>query len=244
MLARSLDRDSDPVRFLRNRVFRLFPAAMAVVRCLPCCTGNSACSSDRSVVRSVRRDPEFADYPERHQWRDVVDDGRMRCDAADPDERLAVSQSGERPLWSLVAVLFGLSFWGSYVHLLGGFTNLAPFYAFVIGVLVHFKGVRIASLAGPGLATAVGITAIAVYIYCGAKKQTAPILMIECLSAATLVALIAGRPAMALFRPLDLGRSGFMGGFRTAFICSTCWASRSHSASSIRWSTRPESRYP
>src|SRR3984957_3685914 len=34
VLARSLDGNSDPVRFFRNRVFRLFPAAMAVVALL------------------------------------------------------------------------------------------------------------------------------------------------------------------------------------------------------------------
>jgi peptidoglycan/LPS O-acetylase OafA/YrhL len=34
VLARSLESNSDPVRFLRNRVFRLFPAAMAVVALL------------------------------------------------------------------------------------------------------------------------------------------------------------------------------------------------------------------
>jgi hypothetical protein len=34
VLARSLDGNSDPVRFFRNSVFRLFPAAMAVVALL------------------------------------------------------------------------------------------------------------------------------------------------------------------------------------------------------------------
>jgi len=46
---------------------------------------------------------------------------------------------GALPLCALTAILFGLSFWGPYVHVLGGGTNLAPLYAFVVGVLVHFK---------------------------------------------------------------------------------------------------------
>jgi exopolysaccharide production protein ExoZ len=33
VLARSLDANSDPVRFIRNRFFRLFPAASTVSRC-------------------------------------------------------------------------------------------------------------------------------------------------------------------------------------------------------------------
>ena len=218
VLARSLDRDSDPVRFLRNRVFRLFPAAMAVVTLLTVLhwkfgmfVGYEASFDPIDVILNL--------LMIRSDINGVMWSMTVEC-AATPLILMSVwlfRNQGERPLWSLVAVLFGLSFWGSYVHLLGGFTNLAPFYAFVIGVLVHFKGARIASLAGPGLATAVGIAAIAVYIYCGAKKQTAPILMIECLSAATLVALIAGRPAMALFRPLDLGPVRFYGRISYSF---------------------------
>src|SRR6266478_3582869 len=38
---------------------------------------------------------------------------------------------------------------GQYSHLLGGYPTLAPLYAFVVGVLIHFRGARIASLIGP-----------------------------------------------------------------------------------------------
>lgn len=218
VLARSLDGNSDPVRFLRNRLFRLFPAAMAVVTLLTMLhwqfglfVGYEASFDPINVILNL--------LMIRSDINGVMWSMTVEC-AATPLILMSVwlfRRHGERPLWALVAILFSLSFWGSYVHLLGGFTNLAPFYAFVIGVLVHFKGARIASLVSPGLATAVGIAAIAVYISCGAKKQTAPILMIECLSAATLIALIAGRPAMVLFKPLDFGLVRFYGQISYSF---------------------------
>ncbi|WP_271619004.1 hypothetical protein [Bradyrhizobium sp. CCBAU 51745] len=52
---------------------------------------------------------------------------------------LAYKRYGARPLFVLCAVLFSLSWWGAYVHLLGGVTNLAPLYAFVVGVLLHLR---------------------------------------------------------------------------------------------------------
>jgi exopolysaccharide production protein ExoZ len=122
---------------------------------------------------------------------------------------------GEAVLWALVAFLFGLSFWGSYVHLLGGFTNLAPFYAFVVGVLIHFQGVRWTTLVGARFKTAMAISAIALFGFGGASKQTAPILALECLSAAILIMLIAWRQDMVLFKPLDFKLIRFYG--RTSY---------------------------
>jgi peptidoglycan/LPS O-acetylase OafA/YrhL len=124
---------------------------------------------------------------------------------------------GEPLLWGLIAVLFGLSFWGPYVHLLGGVTNLAAVYAFVVGVLIHFRGAGRASLVGPRLATATAIAAIAVFGFGGASKQTAPILALECLSAAILIMLMAWRQDMALFKPLDSGLARFYGRISFSF---------------------------
>jgi peptidoglycan/LPS O-acetylase OafA/YrhL len=123
----------------------------------------------------------------------------------------------ERQLWGLVAFLFSLSFWGSYVHLLGGFTNLAPFYAFVVGVLVHFQGVRWTTFVGSRFVTATAIGAIALFSFGGASKQTAPILALECLSAAILITLIAWRQDMVLFKPLDLKLVRFYGRISYSF---------------------------
>ncbi len=218
VLARSLDCNSDPIRFLRHRVFRLFPAAMAVVTLLTLLhwqfglvVGYEASFDPLDVILNL--------LMIRSDINGVMWSMTVECTAT-PLILMSVwlfRRRGERPLWGLVAILFGLSFWGSYVHLLGGFTNLAPFYSFVIGVLVHFKGRRAASLLGPKLAPLVGIAAIAVYISCGAKKQTSILLMIECMSAATMIALIAWRPAMVLFRPLDFQLVRFYGRISYSF---------------------------
>lgn len=98
-----------------------------------------------------------------------------------------------RWLWPMIAILFALSFWGPYVHALGDATNLAPLDAFVFGVLVqhhgkHFSHIRLSH------AVLLTILSILVFFFCGTRKQTAPILLLECISAALLVALIAWRP--------------------------------------------------
>ena len=124
---------------------------------------------------------------------------------------------GERPLWCVIAILFALSSWGPYVHLLGGFANLAPLYAFVVGVLVHFQGTRIATRIGPERATSAGIAALAVFCFCGTRNQSALILMLECWSAATLIVLIAEHPAMGLFKPLDFTPVRFYGRISYSF---------------------------
>jgi peptidoglycan/LPS O-acetylase OafA/YrhL len=127
------------------------------------------------------------------------------------------SRHGEWLLWGLIAFLFSFSFWGPYVHLLGGFTNLAAFYAFVVGVLIHFRGARRALLAGPRVATATALAAIGVFVLCGASKQTAPIMALECLSAAILIMLIAWRQDVSLFKPLDFEVVRFYGRISYSF---------------------------
>ena len=204
VLARSLDADSDPVRFFRNRLFRLFPAAMTVVALLTLLywqfglfVGYKASFDPLNIVLNlllIRSDINGV------MWSMTVE-----C-VATPLILVSVwlfRRYGEAVLWGLVAFLFGLSFWGSYVHLLGGFTNLAPFYAFVVGVLIHFQGVRPTTLVSSRLVNATAIAAIAIFSFGGASKQTALILALECLSAAILIMLIAWRQDMILFKPLD-----------------------------------------
>jgi peptidoglycan/LPS O-acetylase OafA/YrhL len=218
VLARSLDDNSDPVRFFRNRVFRLFPAAMAVVALLTALhwqfgifTGYEASFDPLDVILNLLM-----------IWSDI--NGVMwsltvEC-VATPLILLSVwllRKQGERPLWILIAVLLVLSSWGPYVHLLGGFANLAPLYAFVVGVLLHFRGARITSLISPGLATFAGIVAIALFCFCGSRTQSALIMLLECLSAATLIGLISWHPATSLFKPLDFASVRFYGRISYSF---------------------------
>jgi exopolysaccharide production protein ExoZ len=216
VLARSLDVNSDPVRFFRNRLFRLFPAAIAVVTLLTVLhwqfaffVGHQASFDPLNVVLNlllIRNDINVV------MWSMTVE-----C-AATPLILLSVwlfRRHGEPLLCGLVAVLFALSFWGSYVHLLGGYTSLASFYAFVVGVLIHCRG-RLISPIGRWPLTA-AIVAIAVYWLCGLRTQNALVLMLECLSAATVIALIVYRPAMTLFAPLEFRLVRFYGRISYSF---------------------------
>ena len=55
------------------------------------------------------------------------------------------------------------------------------------------------------------IVAIGAFVLCGASKQTAPIMALECLSASILIMLIAWRQDIALFKPLDFEVVRFYG---------------------------------
>jgi peptidoglycan/LPS O-acetylase OafA/YrhL len=214
VLARSLDADSDLARFFRNRFFRLFPAAIAVVALLTFLhslfgiyLGFEASFDPANVILNM--------LMIKSDINGVMWSMTIECAAA-PLILLSVwlfQKYGEQALLALISVLFALSFWGPYVHLLGGFATLAPFYSFVIGVLIHFRGQQITSFIEPRLAA---IAAIIVFCFC-ARKQTALVLMLECLSAGTLVALIAWRPTLSLFNPLDFRLIRFYGRISYSF---------------------------
>jgi exopolysaccharide production protein ExoZ len=218
VLARSLDGNSDPVRFFRNRLFRLFPAAVAVVTLLTVLhwqfgffVGYEASFDPTDVILNlllIRSDINGV------MWSMTVE-----C-AATPLILLSVwlfRKQGERPLWGMVVVLLVLSSWGPYVHLLGGFTNLAPLYAFIVGVLLHFRGAPIASRIGPSRATVAAIVAIVLFCFCATRTQSALVLMLECLSASTLIMLIVWHPEMSLFEPLDFRMIRFYGRISYSF---------------------------
>ena len=218
VLARSLDSNFDPGRFLRNRLFRLLPAAAATVALLTVLywkfgfyVGFRASFDPVNVVLNmlmIRSDIDVV------MWSMTVE-----C-VATPLILLSVwtlQKRRELQLWGLMIVLIGVSSWGPYVHLLGGFTNLAPLYAFIVGVLIHFKSEQRASSFGPGLAIAVAIFSIALFCFCGSRTQSALVLLLECLSAAAVIALIAWRPAMVLFKPLDFGPVRFYGQISYSF---------------------------
>lgn len=218
VLARSLDANPDPARFVRNRVFRLYPAAITVVTLLTLLhwrfglyVGYEASFDPLQVVLNL--------LMIRTDINGVMWSMTIEC-AATPLIWLAAwlfRKYGERPLWWLIAVLFGLSFWGRYVHLLGGFTNLAPFYAFVVGVMIHFKGGLLAARMGQRFSTAAALAAIALYCLGGANKQTALILALECASAAALITVIAWRQDEPLFKPLDWRLVRFYGRISYSF---------------------------
>jgi peptidoglycan/LPS O-acetylase OafA/YrhL len=218
VLARSLDSNPNSVRFFRHRAFRLFPAAMAVVALLTVLhwqhgifVGYEASFDPLDVILNL--------LMIRSDINSVMWSMTVECVAA-PLVLLSVwlyLKHGARPLWIIIAILLALSSWGPYAHLLGGFANLASLYAFVVGTLLHFQGARAAFLIGPTRATYTGIAAIAIYWFCGTRTQSALILMLECLSAATMIVLIVQYPAMRLFRPLDFALVRFYGRISYSF---------------------------
>lgn len=194
VLARSLEANADPARFFRNRIFRLFPAGAASVLLLTALylstgfyTANLPSFDPANVVLNMlmmRSDINAS------MWSMTVE-----CFATPIILGcfLLARRYGTIPLYAALPVLFGLSFWGPYVHALGGLTNLAPLYAFLIGILLHFRGRELASRLSGRSAAAAALVAVAIFFLCGFKKQTAPILAVEALCAAVVIAAVAFR---------------------------------------------------
>jgi peptidoglycan/LPS O-acetylase OafA/YrhL len=218
VLARSLANDPNPVNFLRHRLFRLFPAAASVVLLLTLLyyqfgffVGYEARFDPLNVLLNA--------LMIRHDINGVMWSMTVEC-VATPlilASAWGFERSGFYPLAALIMVLFGLSFVGPYVHLLGGFTNLAPLYAFVVGVLLHFRGQLIAEKVTPFIGWLLALAAIALFSFCASRKQTAPLIALECAGAAMLVLLVAFRPAVGLFRVLDLFIVRFFGRISYSF---------------------------
>jgi peptidoglycan/LPS O-acetylase OafA/YrhL len=217
VLARSLEKNPNPLAFLRHRIFRLFPAAAMTVlifTVLHWQFGFIARYADRGTfdpinvllnMLMVRNDIDTA------MWSLTVE-----C-AAIPlilGCFFGYQRFGYAPLLVLCVILFGLSFNGSYIHLLGGFTNLAPLYAFVIGVLLHVMIVN-------GLkADRVAVWAtfsIALILFCWLRKQTAVVLLLGSLGSAGLIFLIAANAGSRLFAVLDLSVIRFLGRISYSF---------------------------
>jgi peptidoglycan/LPS O-acetylase OafA/YrhL len=99
--------------------------------------------------------------------------------------------------------------------LLGDASSLAPLYAFIVGVLAQHYGRRLSDIR-PSIAMVAAILSVVLFCYCGTHKQPALVLLLECASAAWLVALIAWRP-VAIFKPLDFGPVRFYGKISYSF---------------------------
>jgi peptidoglycan/LPS O-acetylase OafA/YrhL len=218
VLARSLDANPDPVRFVRNRIFRLVPAAAAVVALLTFLhwrfgifVGYEGNFAPANVILNMLMIKSDINGP---MWSMTVE-----C-AATPLILLSVwlfDKRGGRALWTVIVVLFALSFWGGWVHLLGGVTNLAPMYAFAVGCLVHFRGERVASAIGPKWTTPVAVLSVIVFCLCGTRNQSGIVLMLECVAAATFVILVVWQPGAALFKLLDFRPVRFFGSISYSF---------------------------
>jgi peptidoglycan/LPS O-acetylase OafA/YrhL len=218
VLARSLEANPDPVRFVRNRIFRLVPAAAAAVALLTFLhwrfgffVGYEGDFAPVNVILNMLMIKSDINGP---MWSMTVE-----C-AATPLILLSVwlfYKRGEGALWAVIGVLFALSFWGAYVHLLGGVTNLAPLYAFAVGCLVHFRGERVASAIGRNWATPIAVLSVIVFAICGSRHQSGIVLMLECIAAAIFVILVVWQPGAALFKLLDARPVRFFGSISYSF---------------------------
>jgi peptidoglycan/LPS O-acetylase OafA/YrhL len=219
VLSRSLARNDDIAVFLRHRILRLFPAAIAVVLLLA--------ALHEAFGFYLGFGPDFSPFNVmlnalmiRHDINGPMWSMTVECFAT-PVIILAFlggQRFGSRVLIAAIAVLFGLSFIGPYVHLLGGYTNLAPLYAFVLGVALHFSGRRLVEgIGGRQMLVAAAVVAGVLFLYCGLQKQTAPIILLEACSSGLLVALIAFGELQRGFRWLDQPVIGFYGRISYSF---------------------------
>jgi peptidoglycan/LPS O-acetylase OafA/YrhL len=217
VLARSLEANSDSARYFRNRFFRLFPAGAVSVALLTALyfsigfyTGYKPSFEPINVLLNmlmIKSDINAS------MWSMTVE-----CFATPLILGcfLVGRRYGTIPLYIAIAILFGLSFWGPYVHALGGITNLAPLYAFPIGILIHFKGQNILARLPNSIAAIAIIFSGLIFFFCGFKKQTAPILALETVSASVIVAITAYRN-ISLLRILDLKALGLYGDISYSF---------------------------
>jgi peptidoglycan/LPS O-acetylase OafA/YrhL len=215
VLTRSLHNNPSPLVYFRNRIFRLFPAAAATVLLL---------------TLLFYRYGYFVGFKGLFEWPNVILNMLMiRSDinsimwsmtvecVATPiilAAYLACRRFGPVPLVAASVVLFGLSFVGTYVHLLGGATNLGPLYAFITGVLLHFvvvEGYRVRFVAVTAL------IAVLVLVGCGLHKQTSLLILGESLASGTLILLIATNPGSTLFAALDWTPVRFVGRISYSF---------------------------
>jgi len=219
VLARSLDRDFSAVRFARARIFRLFPAAITTVGIFAVLFYGFGFSlyegaSFRPLNVAANMLMLHADI-DRVMW-------SMKAElAASPLIFLCVwlyRRYGARPLIAIAAVLFGLSFVGQYCHAIGDDTNLAPLYAFPVGILLHFRGAPLAQRLKPRTVTLGALAAVAAFCACSFFKPVGTLAMlVECLSAAVLVLLVAYRAEAVIFAPLDLPVVRFYGKISYSF---------------------------
>ena len=218
VLARSLQNDPNALRFFRHRVFRLLPAAAATVLLLTLLhytlgfyVGYLTSFDPLNVLLNalmIRSDINGV------MWSMTVE-----CFATPLIlwSALICTRGQITPLWILIVILFGLSFVGPYIHLLGGFTNLSPLYAFIIGVLMHHRGGALVARLGPRAGALLTFAAFALFLFCALRKQNSILIMLECTSASILIIMIAFRDQIFAFRILDAPIVRFYGRISYSF---------------------------
>jgi exopolysaccharide production protein ExoZ len=218
VLARSLQQNPSPGAFFRSRVFRLLPPAAATVLLFASLywlfgfwvgfLGEFGFINVILNALMIKSDINGV------MWSMTVE-----C-AATPvilGSFWALGRYGLVPLIAACVILFGLSFWGPYVHLLGGITNLAPLYGFVIGVIACCRGRDLLQQISPPVGQVLTVGAIVLMCYLGTKKQTAPVILLEVMASAWIIASIAFGPPNAIFRPLDFRIVRFYGRISYSF---------------------------
>ncbi len=219
VLARSLDRNFDARGFAVARAFRLLPAAamaVGVVVLLHAFFGYAL----NGVVSYGPVNVILNMLMLRVNIIGVM--WSMKAElAATPLIFLCswIGRGGKPHRLLLIAgVLFALSFVGQYCHALGEDTNLGPLFAFPIGVWLHFGGRKLVEQLSTGSVVLVAGFAIVVFCGCSFFNTVASVgLLVECLSAATLVALIAYREGETIFAPLDHPLARFYGKISYSF---------------------------
>lgn len=219
VLARSLDRNFSAVRFLRGRIFRLFPAAITTIGLFAALfyafgfeVYQGASHEPLNILANMAMLRTDID---RVMW-------SMKAElAATPLIFACVwvhRRYGARAVLAIAVVLFGLAFVGQFSKLIGDDTNLALLFAFPVGILVHFEGEAIARR-WTHRAVVLGILAsVAVFCACSFFKPSGTwTLLVQCLSAATLVMLIAYRPEVRLLAVLDARIVRFYGRISYSF---------------------------
>lgn len=205
VLTRSLDNSAGPHwwKFMRNRAFRLLPAAIVVVGLLTFLherygfyVGFEASFTPLNVLLNMlllKSDINGV------MWSLTVEL------AATPlifVSVLAYRRWGRRPLLLAVLILFAMSFVGQYRDMIGA--NLAPLYAFLVGVLVHFEGPRLVRGMSSKFGTGIAIAGTVLFLVAGMLKQDSGFMvLLDCLGGGMLVVAISQFQNLAILRPLD-----------------------------------------
>ncbi|MCP1764318.1 acyltransferase family protein [Bradyrhizobium japonicum] len=214
VLARSLENNSDPIVFFWSRVWRLLPAGAASVLLLTILYWQFGFfvgfETDFGAINVLLNAFFIKSDINGPMWSLTIE-----C-VATPLILLsfiAYRRAGHLPLVGLFVILFALSFWGPYVHLLGGWTNLAPLYAFVAGVLLHFEAPRHQVRFSQIIAVAI----VAAFIFCALRKQTAPIIFAECIWSVVIIYIIATDERSRIFSLLDTAPVRLLGRISYSF---------------------------
>jgi peptidoglycan/LPS O-acetylase OafA/YrhL len=239
VLARSIDRNFDFGHFAKNRALRLLPASIVSVgifaalyfffgfKLFP-----GASYTPTNVVLNMlmlRADIDHVMWSLKSEL------------AASPLIFFCVwlaRRHGPHPLLGIALVLFGLSFIGQYTHALGEDTSLGPWFAFPMGVYLHFNGSSVFRIFSSRATAIVAFLSVVIFCSCAYFNNVAsPALFVECATSATLIGLIAFNNC-AMFSVLDWPVVRFFGKISYSFyllhpLCLWSWWASGASQSMI-----------